>query len=1590
CHFLGYAHFCLGNHAEAISYYERALQLCSDFPGDSPSTLSGSSPETTISGVELNSRRLKNIQSKESRQDLSRAYCNLGLARAAVGDFQAALDCQRHFLAIAQVSRDIQGKFRALGNIGDIFIRMGNGQEAIKAYQKQLVLCREESGSTLKHLEASSFSALGACHQQMKAFDRALGFHTQELQIYKELGNLQGECRAHASLGTTHVSLGNHAEALRCFQAQLEKAKELRSSTLEVQALTNVGGMRLRLGHFDEALVVFERQAHLLESMEGSNILLERARTCGQLGECYLGLGDFKEAIERFLQFLRAALRLNSAKDKERAYKGVGNAYLSVSDHQQALMYFEKRLVVAHELNDPAIKCGAYGDLGRLHGEMGHFAQALSCLEHKMRLAQDSGDESSQAEAAASLGNVYAKMADFDRAIECHRLDLSISEQEVKDPRGQARAHGNLGNTYEAMGCFDKAIVHHEKQLELASKLKERAIKAVAYTSLGRIHHALGALAKATEYLQQGLTMAEQLGKQDEEASIRRRLAFALWAQGDLHGACQELEKTVDLLEASRYTSQSESDQKATYAALQRAQVLLSRHEAALATAERLRVRFERGSRYDRGAAHAFPCSQLTAELIVDAVDRQKAAVIYYSIAAGMLYSWCIIPQKGVVKFAETVIGETEASGLTIPDSEGRFPVNTQDDTIARHLASLREGLGVGMDSSGSTRSDDEGTESDSEGFGRLRRNHLLNSSSYSLSSVFSVGSVSVASTSTKMADNGNCNSIRPPRPHWAGPPALHALYDILIAPFMDQLVGVHEIAIVPDGKIHLVPFAMLRGEDSGYLGERFSLTNVPSIAALRSGQRAKMLRRQDNEETANSALVVGNPRLTPGMQKMLDLGDIPRAYEEAELVGELLTAKPMLGLEATKEAVMNQLTSATVIHIAAHVSWRLPGIVLSLGSNVLEGEHPYLAAENAEDEDEEDMPASGEFLLTPQDLMSLHLRAKLVVLSSCHTRSEHGEIREDGLNQISRAFLVAGAQCVITSLWPVADTAAKILYRTFYSSLLQGSKAAAALAEAMRTIQSTKQFAHPANWAGFVLIGSNVRVAYQVAAMGQALAEMLRYPDRSRDALRVCLHLVEKSLQRIHRGQRNAMYTTQKSIENKVGTAATGWKELLISVGFRFEPAANNLPAAVFFPQSDPGDRLNRCSLNLQALLGLSVQTQSAIAKLMSNGDFVDDIVHLMREVVSQLERSHRGQDDDVECPVSVKLWSVPGCHELLASLGFDLMEVGRDEVTLRMGKAASSRSIEFALQALLALLDPIDPQDETHSVQDQDASDHSDDDSLESHASLQAEPPAEFSQGPHAIAHRSHVISAGDGAFAHFVRTRGEPDGLSATAAGGEIEGIIVEKRPKSSKSMWSDKSTSQHIYASASSHSSASNQLDEEDGIRPRLEAFTITTSRNQQKPPRSAAALNDIYYETRNAMGLGLAPSLLNILRSDMRHAKVAHPQQPSRHEVPTPPARPEGGLVGICGPPDPPRVARPPPPPLPASGCSRTTDDRPRVLRSLQQNDTNKNTSGGSPPSADTEENMMQPEFLRTATNMKRRSAIFSATASSTKSKDSLI
>lgn len=155
------------------------------------------------------------------------------------------------------------------------------------------------------------------------------------------------------------------------------------------------------------------------------------------------------------------------------------------------------------------------------------------------------------------------------------------------------------------------------------------------------------------------------------------------------------------------------------------------------------------------------------------------------------------------------------------------------------------------------------------------------------------------------------------------------------------------------------------------------------------------------------------------------------------------------------------------------------------------------------------EIPPLSDFILSSSDVLSMKLNAKLIVLSSYHSIEPISGI---GVANLAGSWLTAGAGAILISLWPVPETAAKILLRAFYSALLQGARASRALAEAMQTVQHTKHFAHPANWAGFLLVGGNIRLSNKVALIGQALSELMRTPDKCRDALRVCLHLVNSS----------------------------------------------------------------------------------------------------------------------------------------------------------------------------------------------------------------------------------------------------------------------------------------------------------------------------------------------------------------------------------------------------------------------------------------------------------------------------------------------
>ncbi|RMX60986.1 hypothetical protein pdam_00014198 [Pocillopora damicornis] len=115
-------------------------------------------------------------------------------------------------------------------------------------------------------------------------------------------------------------------------------------------------------------------------------------------------------------------------------------------------------------------------------------------------------------------------------------------------------------------------------------------------------------------------------------------------------------------------------------------------------------------------------------------------------------------------------------------------------------------------------------------------------------------------------------------------------------------------------------------------------------------------------------------------------------------------------------------------------------------------------------------------YLLTMADVSRVKVRAKLVVLSCCHSGS--GEIRAEGVIGIARAFLGSGARSVLVALWAISDKATEQLMSRFYEHLIEGGSASESLHQAMKWMRK-----NPLNkiseWASFTLIGDDVRLEF-------------------------------------------------------------------------------------------------------------------------------------------------------------------------------------------------------------------------------------------------------------------------------------------------------------------------------------------------------------------------------------------------------------------------------------------------------------------------------------------------------------------------------
>lgn len=294
-----------------------------------------------------------------------------------------------------------------------------------------------------------------------------------------------------------------------------------------------------------------------------------------------------------------------------------------------------------------------------------------------------------------------------------------------------------------------------------------------------------------------------------------------------------------------------------------------------------------------------------------------------------------------------------------------------------------------------------------------------------------------------------------------------------LVAPDLASRTGpATRLVIVPHGILHYVPFEALTDQHGRFLVESFAISYAPSASSLAFVRS----REREIDPRAATVVAVGGPLAPPRgsaaergapIERLGSLKPLPFSDAEVRAVTRLYgrRGRGLAGARATEPALADAgLAQAAIVHFATH------GII-----DENRPDRSGLALTPVEGSDG---------LLQVREIFRLQLRAALVTLSACQTALGK-EVTGEGVIGLVRAFLYAGANAVMASLWNVSDESTADFMEHFYRAVRAGRPLdEAARAAKLAFIGRGDRLSHPYYWAAFVVSGdAHVRVPLDSSA---------------------------------------------------------------------------------------------------------------------------------------------------------------------------------------------------------------------------------------------------------------------------------------------------------------------------------------------------------------------------------------------------------------------------------------------------------------------------------------------------------------------------
>ena len=308
---VGIAYHNLGNDAQALEYYQQALQMRQE------------------------------LHKRENHADVAVALSDVGDAYKGLGHYAQAFEYYQQALQMRQELHEYA--------------------EALE-HSKQALQMRQELHKRENHADvAAAMRTVAIAYQNLNKYTQALEYYQQALQMYQEVHEKKDHAdvaRNLRNVGVAYRNLGKHTESLEYSQQALTMQQALHEEENHADValgLNSVGVAYQNLGKHTESLEYYQQALTMQQALHEGEKHADVAANLRSVGWAYQNLSNHTEALEYFkpaLEMYQALHKGENHADVAAAMRTVGLAYEGLGKYTQALEYYQQALAMYQALHE--------------------------------------------------------------------------------------------------------------------------------------------------------------------------------------------------------------------------------------------------------------------------------------------------------------------------------------------------------------------------------------------------------------------------------------------------------------------------------------------------------------------------------------------------------------------------------------------------------------------------------------------------------------------------------------------------------------------------------------------------------------------------------------------------------------------------------------------------------------------------------------------------------------------------------------------------------------------------------------------------------------------------------------------------------------------------------------------------------------------------------------------------------------------------------------------------------------------------------------------------------------------------------------